>query len=576
MGPKQRFTWAAISAVLLLWAAPLFFSLIAALLPIADTTAWTALLAHPQLWKALALSLVIGSAALTLSLMLAFLLAGSFYGTRHWPSLASFAGASMALPHLAFAIGFAFLVMPSGLLARLIAAFVGWTAPPQWITVQDPLGLSLIAALVLKETPFLLWMLWSFLSRGDAERMFEGQWRVARGLGHSPASVWTRLFIPQIAPRLLWPAVIVWVYGASVVDMALVLGPTQPPTLAVVAWHDLNAAEATLNTRGAVGSVGLTMTLVISGCIAWLLLRAFAPMFRSWVIKGPLIPQPHKFRHRDGSRDPLGNKGKRTSFVPAAPWIPASAGMTVLVLLLSIYTAVIAMLIIMSFSGHWPFPALLPAVIQASAWTAIADVPLPALNSISLAFAAALIALVLAVVWFENASERYDALLIAAAVAALALPQIMIASGQSALFLRLGWSGHYAGVLLAHLAFVFSYVAIILKGPYRAFDPRWRSMAHGLNTSGWRFWWRIKLPLLRPALAAAAAVGFAVSMAQYLPSQLLGEGRITTLTTEAVTLAGSGNRPLTAAFALALAVPTALAFLLAVRLGRSRWGARWN
>ena len=250
--------------------------------------------------------------------------------------------------------------------------------------------------------------------------------------------------------------------------------------------------------------------------------------------------------------------------------------MTSLILLLSIYSAVIGVLILMSFSGYWPFPAFLPNVPQAAAWTAIADTPSPAFNSIALALTATLIALFLAILWFENIGKRYDVAIIAAAVIALALPQIMIASGQSALFLRLGWSGSFAGVLLAHLAFVFAYVAIVLAGPYRAFDPRWRSVSHGFNTSAWRFWWRVKLPLLRPALAAAAAVGFAVSMAQYLPSQFLGEGRVATLTTEAVTLASGGNRALTAAFALALASPTALAFLIAARFGRPRWGLAWS
>jgi putative thiamine transport system permease protein len=575
MAPEARRALA-IAAVILLWAAPLVFSIVVAFLPVGDPDAWSALLGHPQLWKALALSLFIGTAALWLSLILAFLLAAGFYGGRHWPSLANFAGASMALPHLAFAIGFAFLVMPTGLLARFIASIVGWSEPPRWITVQDPWGLALIAALVLKETPFLLWMLWSLLSRGDAARQFEGQWRVARGLGHRPASIWARLFIPQLARHLLWPAIIVWVYGASVVDMAIVLGPTQPPTLALVAWHDINAAELPLNARGAVASVMLTLALAIVGVLAWLACQSVAVSFRSWVTNGPYVPQSPNIRHPGGGRDPLGHRGKSDEFVHAAPWVPAFAGMTGLWLGLSIYCAVVLVLIMMSFAPLWPFPYLLPSPLHPTAWLTIAQSPQPLFNSIALALISAAIALILAILWFETMPPRHDPFLIAAAIAALALPQIMIAAGQGALFLRLGWSGAYGGVLLAHLAFVFAYVAIVLQGPYRAFDPRWRSLAHGLNTSGWRFWWRIKLPLLRAPIAAATAVGFAVSMAQYLPSQLIGAGRVATLTTEAVTLASGGDRPLTAAFALALALPTAAAFLLAARWGRPRWSAAWS
>jgi putative thiamine transport system permease protein len=586
MVPRQRYAWTAATAIFVFWAAPLSLSILAALLPIADTAAWAEVLRHPQLWQALFLSIFIGTAALLISLALAFLLVAAFYGSRHWPRLASFAGASMALPHLAFAVGFAFLVMPTGLLARLIAAFAGWTAPPQWIAVQDPFGFALIAALVLKETPFLVWTLWSFLSRGDAERMFEGQWRVARGLGHRPSSVWMRLFVPQIAPRLVWPAVIVWVYGASVVDMALVLGPTQPPALAVVAWHDLNAAEVSLNARGAVASVALTLALALCAGLAFLLAQASNSRFRHWTVAGPSSlspvgrgqPSPRAMAGEGPHASPSSRAGPHLVALRATYPLPkGERGKWLLpATMIAIYVLVAAALIVISFAAHWPFPALLPNSTDATAWIAVASAPWPSVNSIALALASALIALVLAILWFENMSENRDTLLIATAVAALALPQIMIASGQSALFLRLGWSGGYGGVLLAHLAFVFSYVAILLKGPYRAFDPRWRSLAHGLNVPDWRFWWKIKLPLLSPALAAAAAVGFAVSMAQYLPSQLLGEGRIATLTTEAVTLASGGNRPLTAAFALTLAIPTALAFLIAALLGRPRWGLAWS
>jgi putative thiamine transport system permease protein len=44
-------------------------------------------------------------------------------------------------------------------------------------------------------------------------------------------------------------------------------------------------------------------------------------------------------------------------------------------------------------------------------------------------------------------------------------------------------------------------------------------------------------------------VGFAVSVAQYLPTLYVGAGRFATVTTEAVTLAAGGQRSLTAAYA---------------------------
>jgi len=129
-------------------------------------------------------------------------------------------------------------------------------------------------------------------------------------------------------------------------------------------------------------------------------------------------------------------------------------------------------------------------------------------------------------------------------------------------------NGNWFGVFIAHLTPVFAYVFIVLKGPYRAFDPRYRSVSLGLNTNQYRFWSSVKLAMMKPALAAAAAVGIGVSIAHYVPTQLIAAGRMTTLPMEAVTLSSGGNRPLLAVFALMLAVLPALAFIAAARLGR--------
>jgi putative thiamine transport system permease protein len=81
--------------------------------------------------------------------------------------------------------------------------------------------------------------------------------------------------------------------------------------------------------------------------------------------------------------------------------------------------------------------------------------------------------------------------------------------------------------------------------------------------------------LLRPILTAAA-VGFAVSVGQYLPTLLIGGGRVTTLTTEAVALASGNDRRrigLTALMQTATVIlPFALALLVPRLVFRNRRG----
>src|SRR3546814_16579159 len=79
----------------------------------------------------------------------------------------------LAPPHAAIAIGFAFLILPSGWIARLLSpGLSGWQHPPDLLIVQDPHGIALVLGLVLKEVPYLLLMTLAALNQkiGRASR----------------------------------------------------------------------------------------------------------------------------------------------------------------------------------------------------------------------------------------------------------------------------------------------------------------------------------------------------------------------------------------------------------------------
>ena len=87
---------------------------------------------------------------------------------------------------------------------------------------------------------------------------------------------------------------------------------------------------------------------------------------------------------------------------------------------------------------------------------------------------------------------------------------------------------------------------LALAGPWRALEPQQVIAAASLGAGPWRRLWRIKLPLLAGPLATAAAIGFAVSAAQFLAVLLPGAGRVQVLATEAVALASGADRRLSA------------------------------
>ena len=90
---------------------------------------------------------------------------------------------------------------------------------------------------------------------------------------------------------------------------------------------------------------------------------------------------------------------------------------------------------------------------------------------------------------------------------------------------------------------------IALAGPWAALDPRLDRAAAALGAGRWRRLLRVKLPVLLAPLSLASALGFAVSIAQYLPTLFLGGGRIMTLTTEAVALSSGSDRRVAAVHA---------------------------
>ena len=125
---------------------------------------------------------------------------------------------------------------------------------------------------------------------------------------------------------------------------------------------------------------------------------------------------------------------------------------------------------------------------------------------------------------------------------------------------------------------VLPYMLLTLIGPYKAIDPRLMRSARALGCSPLQACLRVKWPSLMPPILATLAVGFSVSVAQYLPTLFSGGGRFATVATEAVALSAGGNRRVLAVQALLqIALPLAaftLATLVSQGLGRYRKGLR--
>lgn len=515
------------------------------------------LLAQPGLWHSAALSFWIGTASTLGSLLLtALLLAHSGQlgaESRAFSLLHRLLSPLLALPHVAFAIGLAFLLAPSGWLLRLVSpALTGFEFPPDWQTIKDPLGLGLILALILKETPFLLLMALAALEPAKLTRQ---QW-LGASLGFSTPQIWWRLLLPALWPALRLPLYAVAAYGVAVVDLAQLLGPDAPAPLAVRLW--LWYRDPDLVWRGATAS-GALLLLALS-----LLLLAGLRLLE-W---GHTTIGKHTWL--DGRRTEPGLLAARL----------ASGSVFVLI---AVNLAVLGALLLWSLTRRWSFPDLWPSQWSGQHWQDLLPGLMPLLtDSALLALASGLLALIMVVLSLEAQQGRRPWPLWLICLPLL-LPQASLLFGArlGLDWLSLQWGGSGIGwgwVLWSQLLFVFPYVYLCLHGPYRQFDPRLVQAALTLGAGPWRAWWRVKGPLLARPLLFAFAVGAAVSLAQYLPTLLFGAGRVVTITTEAVAIGSGLNRRLAGLYGLLQLLLPLFIYLLALwlpaRLNPALKGAR--
>ena len=161
------------------------------------------------------------------------------------------------------------------------------------------------------------------------------------------------------------------------------------------------------------------------------------------------------------------------------------------------------------------------------------------------------IALALPAAWvFVRWSFPGRSFLLSLSTLAFVLPTVVVAAAFSALIgsrglvnnllqevlgleappLRL--EGTLAIILLAHVFYNFAVALRIITGYWTNRNVEIEEAARVLGAHGWRLWWELRLPLLRPALLAAAVLIFIFTFTSFGVIIILGELRFATLEVE--------------------------------------------
>ena len=477
---------------------------------------WQVLWQAPAIWQSIGLTLWIGFASTLLSLWGCFAILRHYAHTPRWQQMERRLSPLLAFPHVAMAMGLVLLLSPSGWLYRIFA-HLGFQTGNFWSPVQDQFGLGLIGVLFLKETPFLLLMSAALLPQLNTTK----QLQTAQQLGYPITQAWWKLLFPAWLPQMRLPIYAVLGYNLSVVDLALIIGPTRPAPFAVRIWEWLSVPNLNYPNLAIIGAWILLCLILLVFLFWWGTESLFLIHCRQW-----------RFNGADSHH-------KQTS--PITSWLWLWLTPLMIAPLLSIW----------SFSLRWPYPNWFPKTWTVRFWQQQTDNLFELLQqSLWLALASTLIALICTVLILEYRHRYQWGLPLWIVALPLVIPPLSLMLGVQTYLYQMG-SPHYAlWVLWGHVFFVFPYVYLTLNGPWQSYDKKWDQAAMGLGKTPWRTFWQVRYPQLLSAIWLSAGVGISVSLAQYLPTQMLGAGRITTLTTQAVALASGQDRRITAIYAL--------------------------
>jgi spermidine/putrescine transport system permease protein len=120
----------------------------------------------------------------------------------------------------------------------------------------------------------------------------------------------------------------------------------------------------------------------------------------------------------------------------------------------------------------------------------------------------------------------------------LTSPEVVLGSSLATLFLSRGVSFGMVTVIIAHVMFQVSFVAVTLRARIRGFDWSLEQAAMDLGATPRRAFWKVTFPLILPGILAAALLSFALSIDDFIitffnagslvtfPLQIFGASRV--------------------------------------------------
>jgi spermidine/putrescine transport system permease protein len=99
---------------------------------------------------------------------------------------------------------------------------------------------------------------------------------------------------------------------------------------------------------------------------------------------------------------------------------------------------------------------------------------------------------------------------------AISAPELVLGASLLSLFVTVQFARGFATILIAHVAFSLSFVAVTVRARVLGLDPALEEAAQDLGADPWTTFRKITLPLLMPGIIAGGLLAFALSIDDYV------------------------------------------------------------
>jgi spermidine/putrescine transport system permease protein len=101
-------------------------------------------------------------------------------------------------------------------------------------------------------------------------------------------------------------------------------------------------------------------------------------------------------------------------------------------------------------------------------------------------------------------------------LADVAAPSVVVGASLLGFYVTLNVPRGFLTILIAHVAFNVAFVVVILRARISGLNESLEEAARDLGANAWTAFWRVTFPLIFPGIIAAALLGFALSIDDYI------------------------------------------------------------